>query len=209
MELFKRVCSDMNQLFTFRLRGALLLSVVLGIQMGSVVALGAIEKTQALNLQGPDLLTRKKVEIQYSAPEKATVVVFLSANCPCSRSHEKTLQDLHKTFSGPMFQFIAVHSNADESWEFAKKYFETAKLPFPIVQDNGAVIADQLGAFKTPHVYVIGKNQEILFQGGVDDSHHAPTAKKHYLEEALTAIRDGVVIQERNVRVLGCAIKRP
>jgi peroxiredoxin len=174
----------------------------------SSASFGAIER-----IQGSDLLTGKKLEYYLGSSEarakKATVVVFLSAKCPCSQSHEEVLKQLHKDFSGPDFQFIGVHSNADEGLEMTQLHFEKAGLPFAVLHDEKAEIADQLGAYKTPHVYVIGKGQEVLFRGGVDDSHHAPAAQRHYLRNALTAIRDGKPIADRAVRVLGCAIKRP
>lgn len=196
--------------------------LILGIAGAFPTAQGAIEK-----IQGKDLMTGKNAEyfldpsslpsetLTHSAlnapsrTKKATVVVFLSAKCPCSQSHETVLKELYRDFNGPEFEFVGVHSNADEDLDFTQNHFKNAALPFRILQDEQAKIADRLGAYKTPHVYVIGKGNEILFQGGVDDSHHAPTAKKHYLRNALTAIRAGTPITDREVRVLGCAIKRP
>jgi hypothetical protein len=145
---------------------------------------------------GPDVVNGKAVELSPSQAKKATVVVFLSASCPCSASPAGV-------------QFVAVHSNSDESADLARIHFKASELPFPIIQDEGAKIATGLKAFKTPHVFVFDPRGEILFQGGVDDSHIAATAKKHYLREALVAIGEGKRPPVSEVRTLGCIIKRP
>lgn len=138
---------------------------------------------------------------------KAAVVMFLSATCPCSASHEKALRDLSEKYSKEGFEFIAVHSNQNETQELAKLHFKSAGLPFPIVEDRGAKIADELKALKTPHVFVIQNNQ-IVYQGGVDDSNVASEAKTHYLADALQELKENKPITVAKSRSLGCQIKR-
>ena len=158
---------------------------------------------------GPDLVSGKSVELSPAQAKKATVVVFLSASCPCSASHESRLKELASEFSPAGVQFVAVHSNSDESVDLARDHFKSSELPFPVIQDDGAKIAIGLKAFKTPHVFVFDPQGDILFQGGVDDSHIAATAKKQYLREALVAINEGKRPPISEVRTLGCIIKRP
>jgi hypothetical protein len=134
------------------------------------------------------------------------VVVFLSARCPCSASHEPVLKSLATQFKG--FAFVGVHANADEPLADAKRHFEAAALPFPIVQDREGHLADCYGALKTPHVFVVGKDGSTLFTGGVDDSHLAEQATEPYLKEALAAIEGGKRPPHEKVRSLGCVIKR-
>src|SRR5690242_3859591 len=52
--------------------------------------------------------------IKLSQAKLATVVVFLSAKCPCSADHEPILDSLAQEFKGAGFQFVGIHSNADE-----------------------------------------------------------------------------------------------
>lgn len=157
-------------------------------------------------ISGLDLIKGSQVEIDLKKSEKATVVVFLSAKCPCSQSHEPTLAKLAGEF--PEFQFVAVHSNSDEDQSLSAFHFKESGLSFPVVQDKGAKIANAFGALKTPHAYVVGRNGECLFNGGVDDTKIADKATKHYLKQALVDIRSGREPQEKEVRTLGCIIKR-
>ena len=156
-------------------------------------------------IEGKDLVTDTVISTSIAKAKKGTVVLFLSARCPCSSSHENHLQDLAKRFSD--FQFIGVHSNTDEPESEAVQHFKN-KFSFPIIQDNGAKLADSFKALKTPHVFVLGPKGELLFAGGASDSHVAPEAKKHFLEDALKDIEAGQKPRLAEARTLGCAISR-
>jgi peroxiredoxin len=106
------------------------------------------------------------------------------------------------------FRFIGIHSNTDEPVQESRDHFQQANLPFPIIQDEHAQLADLLGAFKTPHVFLLGKDGEILFQGGVDNSHDPARATQPYLKNALLALRSGKTVEVAQARALGCIIKR-
>ena len=112
----------------------------------------------SLSYTANDLLTSKSIAFP-KTNANATVIVFLSAKCPCSGGHEPYLKTLYEKFSGPSsgVEFIGVHSNQDEAKDTSVEHFKAAALPFPVVQDEGAKIADQLKALKTPHVFIVKK----------------------------------------------------
>jgi peroxiredoxin len=161
-------------------------------------------------LQGKDFTqsAQTTAQLDYRHAKRGTVVLFLSARCPCSASHEERIKDLYDHYSKLGFQFVGVHSNQDEPMSEALSHFKKTSFPFPILDDAGAVIANQLGALKTPHSYIINPSGEILYQGGVDDSHDASSAKKFYLETALEQVLAGETPSPSEVRVLGCVIRR-
>lgn len=159
--------------------------------------------------EGVDLVTQKSVTFDpknLDTNSKAAVVVFLSAKCPCSKSHERVLRTLVKEF--PDMSFLGVHSNADEDLPSAKKHFAKAQLPFPVIQDADSKIANELGALKTPHAFILDRTGNILFNGGVDESKDAEKAQTHFLANALTAVRAGKKPKDKFARTLGCVIKR-
>jgi hypothetical protein len=153
---------------------------------------------------GTDLLTGNPVVVQ---PGKlGTVVIFMSAVCPCSNSHIEIVKKLAADFKD--FNFVAVHSNRDEAPDAAKKYFTTAALGFPVIEDAQDKLADEFRALKTPHAFVLAANGKTVFKGGVTNSHEGPTADKHYLRDALTDVQAGRPVKLSEVRTLGCAISR-
>lgn len=188
----------------------------------ALVSAGALALTVPPTIEGRDLRAptptqatiafddaAAKVGNQSGAP-KYTVVAFLSARCPCSNSHEPTLAALAREYGkGPKSaRFIGVHSNTDETVDESIAHFQKAGFDFPVIQDTGARLANAFGALKTPHVYVIGPGSKIEYQGGVDDSHDAPQASKHYLKDALEALRAGRTPDVTLSRSLGCSIRR-
>ena len=181
------------------------------LQIGIFLGLWASSSFSCLSrpIQGIDLISGKSVKLKSpseSSQKRGTVIVFLSAKCPCSKSHEPVIEKLSKEFSD--FQFIAIHSNQDESVEFAKKHFMESGLSIPIIQDVGARLANELKALKTPHVFVVGPESQCWFNGGIDDTRKADRAKKEYLREALLELQKGKEPTEKVVRTLGCVIKR-
>lgn len=160
------------------------------------------------SVSGIEVVTGKKTMSDLSQAKLGTVVVFLSAKCPCSASHEVELKSLYEAYSNKGFQFVGVHSNHDENLEFSRAHFKDSSLPFPIVEDVSNQIADAFGALKTPHVFIIGKNREVLYQGGVDDSNNHANAKTFYLRNTLAALLEGKEAPLKETRTLGCVIQR-
>lgn len=169
-----------------------------------LLLLGLFSLSASAALSGSDLFTAKPVEVKPGA--KGSVVIFMSAKCPCSNSHVAVVKNLAHEFRD--FNFVAVHSNADESVDEAKTYFKTADLPFPVIQDGDDHLANELKAFKTPHAFVLAANGQILFKGGVTDSHDGESGAKQYLREALEDVRAGRPVKNKEARTLGCAISR-
>lgn len=159
-------------------------------------------------IAGSDLVTGKPVKLEIAAAPRATVIAFVSAVCPCSGSHETELERLRAKYETEGFRFIGIHSNQDEAAGASADHFRASPMKFPIVADAGAKIADAFGALKTPHTFVINPKGEILYQGGVDDSHLAAESKKHYLADALDAIAAGRRPEVAQTRTLGCVISR-
>ena len=174
-----------------------------------VFAIGSLSPSLAAPappIQGKDLITASEVRLDPSNGTGPTVVVFVSARCPCSMSHEATLKGLSTEFQEA--RFVAIHSNTDETALESAAHFAPLHLPFPIIQDEGAKIATQFGALKTPHVFVYNKSGNIVYQGGMDDSHDASQAKQHPLKDALLALREGKSPPMDRTRTLGCIIRR-
>ena len=158
-----------------------------------------------------DLATGKKVQAVLRSSgdsKKYTVLVFLSIYCPCSRSHQPALKKLYEDFSGSQFQFLGVHSNANESVDDSLTYFKQADLPFPIIQDEHGELANELGAYKTPHAYILDPEMKVIYQGGVDNKSDAAFATEHFVRDNLTLIKKGQKLGESRRRVLGCQILR-
>lgn len=159
-------------------------------------------------IEGTDYATGETKIVRLAEAAKGTLVVFLSARCPCSASHEVALKKLHEEYSPKGFRFVGVHSNSDETPELGKQHFDGTKLPFPVLRDQGLRAADAFAALKTPHAFLVSPDGKTLFQGGVDDSKVHAKASRHFVREALAAIDEGRTPPVEQARALGCIIKR-
>jgi peroxiredoxin len=170
-----------------------------------LLSLSSFSAPLPVKIAGTDLsgLKLNKIEI---GQKKGLVVIFLSSRCPCSNNHIDELKKLKNDFSD--FAFVGIHSNMDEPNEESLKYFTEQKLPFPVLQDENANYADLFQALKTPHSFILNNNGEILYQGGVSNSHNVKNSDKLYLREALEDILKGGKVRSPEGRTLGCFISR-
>lgn len=179
------------------------------------------EKFQYTHIVGKDWVKGETMNFDLKQSKLGTIVFFLSVKCPCSRSHEAALNQLVREFAPKGFQFIGIHCNVDEDVqmtqhhfgnEFRKREGKLSLLEFPVIQDEECRYAKALKALYTPHAFLIRPNLEILFQGGVDNSHIAEKASRHYLRDYLTDaiihFNQNRIPESKNVRVLGCFIQR-
>ncbi len=179
-------------------------SVFISLIVFACLVIFSTDVVAAFSVKGEDLFSGQKQEL--SSKTKGLVLVFLSARCPCSNSHLPLVEKLSHEF--PEFQFVAVHSNVDEPKDQAQAYFKTQGFTIPVIQDEKNQLADQYKASKTPHVFVLSPDGEILYKGGVTNSADAGGAEKHYLKAALTELRADQKVSQSETRTLGCAIAR-
>jgi len=172
-----------------------------------LVLMPALSFALPIEFKGVDVMG-KPIVLKAAQSTKGTVILFLSAKCPCSASHETGLVSLYQEYSKKGFQFLGVHSNADEPQELTRAHFGSIQLPFPVLSDENSTLANEFHAYKTPHAFVMDPSGKLLFQGGVDDSHNANESKRPYLRMALVAISNHQTPDPAEVRALGCVIKR-
>lgn len=170
----------------------------------TVMSVQARSKELPLSVTAADLQTEKSVSI--TSGKKGMVIVFLSASCPCSNSHVEELKKLaleHRDFN-----FVGVHSNQDEKIQDSRTYFKKVDLPFIVLEDKNAMIAEKFGALKTPHAFVVTPEGQTAYKGGVTSSAQLADAEHFFLREALEDIEIGRNVRTSEGRTLGCAIER-
>lgn len=157
------------------------------------------------SISGENLITKQPTQIDISN-KMGLVVVFLSAKCPCSNSHNIELKELSEKYSD--FNFVAIHSNKDEPFSLSEPYFKKAQFTFPVIEDQNNKLANQLQAFKTPHAYILNSSGDIVYQGGVSNSTDCSKSDRKYLREALEDLAHHQKVRTPEGRTLGCAIPR-
>jgi peroxiredoxin len=83
---------------------------------------------------------------------------------------------------------------------------------FPYLMDQGQKIYPQYGATKTPHVFLLQKEQNqniVKYIGAIDDNYQdASKVKNHFLDDAIKALISGEEIKKKTTVAIGCSIKK-
>jgi peroxiredoxin len=144
--------------------------------------------------------------------QKAIVIVFLSFECPVSRSYCKPLVDLHKELGKHGVAFVGLAVSEDDSAAEVAKHAKEYDLDFPIYRDEGLVAARAVEADFTPEVFVLDSSFRLRYRGRIDNK-YANRLKQHQatkldLSQALGEVLSGRPVAEPATKAIGCAIDR-
>ena len=141
-----------------------------------------------------------------------TVVVFMGWECPLVKQYVPRLNDLQKKFADQGVRFLAVNSNQHDSLAELKYFAKTFELEIPILKDVGNQLADEFGAQRTPEAFLLDAEQNIIYQGRIDDQFTYGRQRDKPVQEFLTtAIQQAIAKQTIDTPYVepdGCIIGR-
>jgi peroxiredoxin len=145
--------------------------------------------------------------------KKATVVVFLSFDCPVSNSYAPTLQELHRQFAEKKIGFVGIVPGSDQSQKSLEKLKKEYNYLFPLVADPDFRWVDAFKATIAPEAFVLDHNQVLRYRGRIDNAYHArlrknPRVTEHDLREAIERQLAGKPIRVPQTVAVGCPIVR-
>ncbi len=150
-------------------------------------------------------------DLRQSAVRQFTVVAFLGVECPLVKLYAKRLGELQHKYADKI-TFVGINSNAHDSITELQHFVRTQALPFDVLKDPGNVVADQFGAKRTPEVFLLGANHEVIYHGCIDDQYsygvQKPAADHEYLRDAIEAVLQNQPVETPATEVLGCIIGR-
>jgi hypothetical protein len=165
----------------------------------------AAPRVPAVDLQG----TRGEVERFPSNLTRArwTVVIFLSADCPCFKAHEPRLAALARDFEPKGVRFLLVDSERESSASRAERVSIQQRLALPLVIDSDAVLADALRAEYATYSVVLDAEAVALYRGGIDsDKSFLREDATPYLRDALDDLLAGRTPRRAETEALGCVL---
>lgn len=144
---------------------------------------------------------------------KAVVVLFLGTECPVNNAYAPTLATLHEKFAPKGVVFVAINSNQQDDAPAVAKHAREFGIPFPVLKDAGAVVADRFHAERTPEAFVLDGSLTVRYRGRIDDQFakgvKRPKATRQDLVEALNEVLAGKEVAQPCTDVAGCPIGRP
>jgi AhpC/TSA family len=189
---------------------ATLVSLAVGF---AILAAPPAPRTDKLGSKIEHLTLRDADGNNLPAPDAvATVVVFLSFECPVSNNYASTLSNLAKDYGPKGVTFAAVSTGDASAAEIAKKASEF-RLGFPIVRDDGFRLTVALQAATTPEAFVLDRHDILRYRGRIDDGYtdrlkQNRSVKSHDLQNALDDLLAGKPVREPATVAVGCPIQR-
>lgn len=147
---------------------------------------------------------------------KIVILEWLNPGCPYVLRHYKSgnLPALQKSSAAEGVIWLQINSNAmgdldpKASVEWQKKY---GALATAYIRDQTGQLGRLYGARTTPHLFVIGRNGTLAYQGAIDDQPSASlatTSSAHnYVAAALAALKAGRPVEKTTTEPYGCAVK--
>lgn len=140
------------------------------------------------------------------------VVAFLGTECPLVKLYGPRLQEMAQELKERGVGFVGINANSQDSITEIATYARRHNIGFPILKDLGNQVADQMGAVRTPEVFVLDAKRVIRYWGRIDDQYGVGYVRKspeqHDLRNAIEEMLAGKKISTPVNTAVGCFIGR-
>lgn len=183
----------------------------------SAMALTTGEPAPGFTLKG---LNPKMQDISLSDFKgKIVVLEWLNHGCPFVKKHYDTgnMQGLQKKYTGQNVIWLSVVSSAEGKQGYVntegaiKEKMDHKSSATDVLLDPDGKVGKLYGAKTTPHMFIIDKSGNLVYQGAIDDK--ADTDKdsipsaKNYVASALDEVITGKKVTAHTTKSYGCSVK--
>lgn len=144
--------------------------------------------------------------------KKAVAVIFIATQCPYSNAFNHVTAKLAREYADRGVAVVGINANKTEPSVQVAEHARAHNLGFPVLKDEGNVIADRLGASVTPEVFLLDSTWTLRYHGALGNSAR-PTTKPEEASDAevrlaLEAVLAGQSVAQAETKAFGCTLKR-
>jgi len=200
-----------------RSNGKILRTTFLSLAALAVAALPALagatvgDPAPAFTLKGVDGQTRSLADYK----GKVVVLEWINPNCPVSNRHarEKTMTELVKQHGEVVW--LGINSTSPSSGDFLKPaehiaYDQKFGITYPVLYDESGQVGHAYGAKTTPHMFIVGADGKVAYNGAIDDDppgRKARADRLNYVGHGLDAEKKGGSPDPASTKPYGCSVK--
>jgi peroxiredoxin len=165
----------------------------------------------AFTLKGVDGQTHSLADYK----GKVVVLEWINPNCPVSNRHarEKTMTELAKQHGDVVW--LGINSTSPSSGDFMKPaehmaYDKSYGINYPVLYDESGQVGHAYGAKTTPHMFIVGTDGKLAYNGAIDDDPPGRKAKAdrlNYVGHGLDAEKKGASPDPASTKPYGCSVK--
>lgn len=172
--------------------------------------------TLAIGAQAPDFTlptvdgaTRSLADY---ADRPALALVQSCNHCPYVQAWEGRMSALQSDYADQGFALVAVNSNdaaayPEDSFEAMVARARDQRFTFEYLYDESQRLARQLGAERTPEVFLFDADRRLVYHGAIDDSRDEAAVGEHFLRDAIDAVLAGETPAVEDTPAVGCTVK--
>jgi mono/diheme cytochrome c family protein len=146
------------------------------------------------------------------AAEPSAAAKAVESECPLAGQYAPRLGQLEERFSKQGVALLGIASNQQDSFTRLAEFAKTHEINFPLLKDTGNVVADQVGAERTPEVFVLDQERRVRYRGRIDDQfvvgRQRSKATREDLIEAIAEVLAGREVTQPVTDAQGCRIGR-
>ena len=159
----------------------------------------------------PDLDGKLVEPLAVSSGTKATVLLFVSTDCPISNRYAPDVRQLHERYGTDGVRFWLVYPNPADAVSDIRDHLKSFAYPGTALRDVRHDLVKRAGATITPEAAVYDARGRLTYRGRIDDRYSAvgierATATKHDLQDAIAATIAGKPVGTRFTQAVGCYI---
>lgn len=167
-------------------------------------------KAPDFNLEGTSLSSHKG---------KVVVLEWLNHGCPFVKKHygSGNMQALQKKYTGQGVVWLSIISSAEGKQgyvtkeEAAKEKTEHGSGATAVLRDVDGTVGKLYGAKTTPHMFVVDKAGNLVYQGAMDDrpdtDPESVKSAKNFVAKALDEVMAGKKVTQATTKAYGCSVK--
>lgn len=157
-------------------------------------------------------LEGQRWSLQALAGKRATVLVFLSFECPVSAGYSQPLNDLARKFQEKGVAVVGIVPGTNSVAEVTRQAGEY-KVAFRVLLDPKFDAVSAVAAEFTPEAFLLDHDLVLRYRGRIDDAYarrlkNNSKISRHDLQQALVDLLGGRRITVPATQPVGCPIQR-
>ena len=200
---------------------------ILPVFVGMALVAGTLSDTQSgATLQpagnAPEFTLTDTYDQQHTLSDyegQWVVLEWLNYDCPFVRKHYNgdNMQALQEQYTGAGVVWLSIVSSAPgqqgnfSNEEMNARTAEHGGHQTAVLIDADGTVGHAYGALTTPHMFVISPDQEIVYNGAIDDRPSPDPATldgaTNYVSGALDAAMAGQAVSPASSQPYGCTVK--
>ncbi len=155
---------------------------------------------------------RGKVHSLADVESPLVVLAFVGTECPLVKLYGPRLAALQEKYESQGVAILGINANLQDSVTEIAAFARKHDINFPILKDLGNKVADQIGAERTPQVFVLDRERVVRYIGRIDDQYGVGYVRdhpqRHDLAIALDELLAGKPVSTPVTVAPGCHIGR-